>query len=196
MLGYDAPRWHALLNDFPAALLVVAVVFDLAAATGKRESLKWAAAWTLWAGVLGGWAAVVAGELAEDAIDHGEAIHDIMTQHERRALVTMSIFTVILVWKMYRRFALPTVELWATRVLGIVGVVGLCYVGAAGGKLVFEHGAGIPTKMMEAEIENREAGHHHEPGEEAEEHEHDHGAPADSAKTTHVDPPGTPPHKH
>jgi len=193
MLGYDAPRWHAILNHFPAALLVVAVVFDLAAATGKRESLKWAGAWTLWAGVLGGWVAVVAGELAKDAIDHGEAIHEIMTQHERQALVTMSIFTVVLLWKMYRRFALPGVEQWATRILGIVGVVGLCYVGAAGGKLVFEHAAGVPTKMLEAEIENREAGHHHEPG-EAEEHEH--GAPADSAKGAHVDPPGTPPHKH
>src|SRR6266850_5929160 len=117
MLGYDAPRWHAVLNDFPAALLVVAVLFDLAAAVGKRESLKWAGAWTLWAGVLGGWAAVVSGKLAEKSIDHGEAIHELMEQHERQALVTMGIFTVILAWKMYRRFALPRVEELATRVL-------------------------------------------------------------------------------
>ena len=52
MFGYDAARWHAVLNDFPAALLVVAVVFDFAAATTKRESLMWAAIWTLWAGVI------------------------------------------------------------------------------------------------------------------------------------------------
>ena len=32
MFGYDAPRWHAMLNDLPAALLTVAVLFDLAAA--------------------------------------------------------------------------------------------------------------------------------------------------------------------
>ena len=194
MFGYDAPRWHALLNDFPAALLVVAVFFDLAALVGKRESLKWAAIWTLWAGVLGGWAAVVAGELAEGAIDHGEAIHEIMEQHELRALVTMGIFTAVLVWKLYRRSALPPVEEWVTRVLSIIGVVGLCYVGAAGGRLAFEHAAGVPTKTLEAEIENREAGHHHEPG-EADEHEH--GTPADTAKgATHVDPPGAPPHRH
>jgi uncharacterized membrane protein len=192
MLGYDAPRWHAILNDFPAALLVASVLFDLAAATGKRESLKWAGIWTLWAGVLGGWAAVVAGELAKDSIDHGEAIHDLMTLHERQALVTMSIFTVILVWKMYRKFALPNVEQWVARVLGVFGVVGLCYVGAAGGKLMFEHAAGIPTKTIEAEMHNRAAGHEHMEGEE-----HEHGTPAaDSAKSGHVDPPGTPPHKH
>ena len=191
MLGYDAPRWHALLNDFPAALLVIAVLFDLAAAVGKRESLKWAAIWTLWAGVIGGWAAVVAGELAKGAIDHGEAIHDIMVQHERQALVTMGIFTAVLAWKLYRRSALPPVEEWVTRVLSVVGVVGLCYVGMAGGKLAFEHAAGVPTKTLQTEIENREAGHQHEAGEAD-----DHAAPADSAKAGHVDPPGTPPHRH
>jgi len=195
MLGYDAPRWHAILNHFPVALLLAAVVFDLGAAIWKRESLKWAGIWTLWAGVLGGWAAVVAGKLAEKAIDHGDAIHELMEQHERQALVTMGIFTVILVWKLYRRFALPSVEEWVTRALGILGVVGLCYVGSAGGKLVFEHAAGIPTKALQSEIQDRAAGHEHEPGEEDEEQEH--GAPADTAKApAHVDPPGTPPHKH
>ena len=29
MLGYDWPRLHAALNDLPAALLLVAVLFDL-----------------------------------------------------------------------------------------------------------------------------------------------------------------------
>jgi uncharacterized membrane protein len=186
MLGYDAPRWHALINDFPAALLVASVFFDLAAATGKRESLRWAGIWTLWAGVIGGWAAVVAGELAKDSIDHGEAIHELMMLHERQALMTMSIFTAILVWKMYRRFALPKVEELVTRVLGIVGVVGIFYTGAVGGKLMFEHAAGIPTKTLEAEVQNRKGGHPPMEGE----------ANADSAKGGHVDPPGTPPHKH
>jgi len=193
MLGYDAPRWHAVLNDFPAALLVVAVFFDLAANTGKRESLRWAGIWALWAGVIGGWAAVVAGELAKNAIDHGEAIHEIMIQHERQALVTMSIFTVVLVWKMYRRFALPVAEEWMMRVLSIVGVVGVIYTGAAGGKMTFEHAAGVPTKTLEAEVLNREAGHEHMEGEE----DHDHAVPGDTSKApAHVDPPGTPPHRH
>ena len=180
MLGYDAPRWHAVLNDLPAALLFVAVLFDLGAALWKRESLKWAGIWTLWAGVLGGWAAVVAGELAEESIDHGQAIHKLMELHQTLALVTMSVFTLILAWKMYRRFALPTGEELVTRVLSLVGLAGLVWVGILGGTMVFEHAAGVPTKTMEAEIENRGAGR---------------GATADSAKG-HVDPPGTPPHTH
>ena len=195
MLGYDAPRWHAVLNDLPAALLFVAVLFDLGAALWKRESLKWAGIWTLWAGVLGGWAAVVAGELAEESIDHGQAIHELMELHQTLALVTMSLFTVILAWKMYRRFALPAREELVTRVLSLVALAGLVWVGIVGGTMVFEHAAGVPTKTMEAEIQNRAGGHEHMEGEESGEHVHP--APTDTMKTpAHVDPPGTPPHSH
>lgn len=190
LAGYDAPRLHALLNDLPAALLVVAVLFDLAGWLLRRESLRWAGVWTLWAGVLGGWAAVVSGKLAEGALEHGEAIHDILEQHERQAFVTMGIFTVVLVWKMARRFSLPPAEEWVTRALSLLGVVGIFWVGAIGGKLMFEHAAGIPSAVMQAELENRGAGH---------EHEGTMAAPADTgeaAKQAHVDPPGAQPHTH
>lgn len=201
MFGYDAPRWHALLNDLPAALLIVAVLFDFAAAATKRESLSWAGIWTLWVGVIGGWTAVIAGELAERAIEHGEAIHEIMKKHENMALITMSLFTIVLLWKMVRRFQMPSQELAITRFLSVIGVVALAWTGVLGGRLVFEHAAGIHTTTLQAEIENREEGHEHEPGEE---HEHEHGTatdsvkPADSAKAapTHTHPPGTPPHQH
>src|SRR5213080_2694517 len=82
MFGYDWPRFHAAVNDLPAALLLVTVLFDLGAWLTKRESLKATALWTLWAGVIGGWVAVLAGEQAEDAIEHGEAIHELMETHE------------------------------------------------------------------------------------------------------------------
>lgn len=172
MFGYDWPRFHAAVNDLPAALLLVTVLFEFAAWLTRRESLRAAAVWTLWAGVIGGWIAVLAGLQAEDVIEHGEAIHELMEQHERQALVTMGIFTVVLVWKLYRRFNPPRVEELVLRGLSLVGLVGLLYTAAAGGKLVFEHAAGVPTRMMKAEIENRAEGHQHEEGEE---HEHQHG---------------------
>jgi uncharacterized membrane protein len=188
MLGYDAPRWHAVLNDFPAAVLVVAVLFDLAAAALKRESLAWAGIWTLWAGVIGGWAAVVAGELAE-SLDHGESIHELMERHEQMAIMTMALFTIVLIWKLVRRFQMPSQELALTRALSVVGLVGLVWTGILGGKLVFEHAAGIPTRTLQAEVQDRAAGHVHQEGEEHE--------AADTVKTApHVDPPGTPPHSH
>jgi uncharacterized membrane protein len=199
MFGYDAAHWHAVLNDLPAALLFVAVLFDVAAAVTKRESLLWAGIWTLWAGVIGGWAAVVAGRIASNTIEHGEAIHEIMEKHENMALMTMALFTVVLAWRLFRRFQMPAQELAFTRMLSIVGLLGLVWTGVLGGRLVFQHAAGIPSKVLQAEIEDREAGHEHQPGEE---HEHE---AVDSTKTDttkakatapHTHPPGTRPHLH
>lgn len=191
MAGYDAAHWHAVLNDLPAALLLVAVLFDVAAALTKRESLMWAGIWTLWAGVIGGWVAVVAGKLASGTIQHGEAIHEIMEKHENVALMTMALFTAVLAWRLIRRFQMPQQELAFTRMLSIVGLIGLVWTGVLGGKLMFQHAAGIPSEVLQAELENREAGHEHQPGEA-----HEPGAPADTAKATHTHPPGSPPHSH
>ena len=119
ILGYDWPRLHAALNDLPAALLTVGVLFDLAAWAFKRESLRWAAIWTLWAGVLGGWLAVIAGEQASDVIEHGDAIHELMEKHETLGLITMSLFTALLVWRLWRRFRTTAAEEWVLRVLAV-----------------------------------------------------------------------------
>ena len=196
MFGYDLPRLHAAVNDLPAALLLAAVLFDLMGWILKRDSLVWAGIWTLWAGVIGGWAAVILGELAEDAVEHGDAVHAIMATHEKLALITMSLFTVVLAWKLFRRFQLRPLEARLLTLLAAVGFVFLLWTGAEGGEMVFDHAAGISTAKLRAEIENREAGHHHGPG-EADDHDHDAADSAhDSAASTHVDPPGTPPHQH
>src|SRR5262249_60814693 len=93
MLGYSAARWHAMLNDLPAALLVVAVLFDFAAAWTKRESLMWAAIWTLWTGVLGGWIAVVAGEQPAKTKEHVEGGTENQGKREERATRTRRAVT-------------------------------------------------------------------------------------------------------
>jgi uncharacterized membrane protein len=194
IFGFDMPRLHAVLNDLPAALLSVAVLFDFAAWGWKRESLRWAALWTLWAGVIGGWLAVIAGLLAADVIEHGEAIHELMKLHRTLALITMSVFTVILGVKLVRRFALAPTEEAILRALSVVGFALLLWTGDVGGDMMFEHGAGIPAATMQTEIKDRAAGHHHHDGDA----DDDEAAPADTthADTAHTHAPGTAPHKH
>jgi len=164
MFGYDLPRLHAAVNDLPVALLIAAVLFDVIGWAMKRESLVWAGIWTLWAGVIGGWAAVIVGRLAEDKIDHGEAIHDLMKTHENLAIATMIVFTVVLAWKLWRRFQLRRGEDALLKLVSVVGIVLLVRTGIIGGTLMFDHAAGIPTAKLQAEVENREAGQRHETG--------------------------------
>ena len=117
---------------------------------------------------------------------------------------------MVALWRIVRETRMGGTERGAALVLSLAGLGVLLATAAYGGKLVFDHAAGIPTPVLEAEIHERAEGHHHGAGEEADEHEqdehvHDEAAPADSAGVAgsadsgapggHTHPPGTPPHK-
>jgi uncharacterized membrane protein len=214
MLGYDWPRLHAALNDLPAALLLVAVLFDLAAVVTGRPSLRTAGFWTLVVGAAGAALAVVSGLQAEEHIDHGEAVHRVMGTHEELGLITLGVFVVLALWRIVRERRMGGTERAVVLAASLGGVGALLATAVYGGKLVFDHAAGIPTKVLEAEMHERAEGHHHHGGEgEADEHGTDEDAGpakgADSATAVgpaaaatdsgqpagHTHAPGTPPHK-
>src|SRR6185437_15432177 len=145
MLGYDWPRLHAALNDLPAALLLVAVLFEVAGLATRRPSLRVAGYWTLIAGAVGGALAVISGLQAEEHIAHGEAVHRLMETHEELALITLGIFAVVAVWRIVREKRMGGTERGAALALALVGTATLVATAVYGGRLVFDHAAGVPT---------------------------------------------------
>jgi uncharacterized membrane protein len=191
MLGYDWPRLHAALNDLPTALLLAAVLFDLVAAATRRQSFRQAGFYTLILGAVGGAAAVLSGLQAEKTIDHGSAVHEIMETHELLGFVTLGIFGVLAVWRIFREQRMAAAERSLTLALGLGGAGVMLATAVFGGRLVFDHAAGIPTSVLQQEATQRTGGHEHAPGEG-----HGEPAPAADAPSDHVDPPGSPPHSH
>lgn len=206
MFGYDWPRLHAALNDLPTALLLTAAVFELLALATRREAFRQVSFWTLIIGALGGVAAVLSGLQAEDNIAHGDAVHRVMETHELLAFVTLGIFAVLAAWRLLRERRMGAGERALALAATLVGAGVLIATASYGGRLVFDHAAGIPTDVLTAETRSRAEGHHHAAGEEHGDEAHSHetapapGATADSAAASgadgHVDPPGTPPHSH
>ncbi len=204
LLGYDLVRVHAALNDLPAALLLTTVLFDVLTAVTRREAFRQTAFWTLMVGTVGALAAVGSGLLAEDAIEHGTAIHQLMERHETMGYIVAGTFVLLAGWRLFRETRMGRPERLAATGLALAGAVVLVLTSRLGGELVFAHAAGIPTATMQREIENRGGGHEHAPGEE-----HEHAAPAaagsaaDSAAAAtapapggHTHAPGTPAHDH
>ncbi|MGE0354081.1 MAG: DUF2231 domain-containing protein [Gemmatimonadales bacterium] len=214
-LGYDAVRLHAMLNDLPSALLAAFVIFEVLAILTNRESFRSASFWVLILGTIGAGVAVLSGLRAEDAIEHGQAIHEIMETHEKLAFVTLGIFGFLTLWHLLRSRAMAGGERIAALVLALAGAGFLVATGREGGEMVFDHAAGIPTAELEAEVRNRALGHEHEEGEE----HHDDGAPVQAMPDStaamtdsmvdgmpdstaaaptaggHTHAPGTPPHE-
>ena len=192
MLGYDWPRLHAALNDLPTALLLIAVLFDVAALLTRRENFRLVGFWVLVVGAVGGAAAVISGLQAEDHIQHGEAVHQVMETHEELALTTLGIFAVLALWRIVRERRMGSGERLASVILSLGGLGFMFATAIYGGKLVFEHAAGIPTAVLQGELRERSEGHHHEAGEVD---DHDHGNPDPPGAAPHTHPPGTPPHQ-
>jgi uncharacterized membrane protein len=214
MFGYDWPRVHAMFVAFPIAVLPIAVVFDLAGLTRKSEALRRTGLTLLLIGTIAAGGAVLAGLQAEDAIDHGNAIHHLMDEHQELAYFTLGTFAIVAVWRLFRERKMGGRERIATFVLSLVGLGFLIDTGHHGGKLVFEHAAGVSNATLRTELIDRGKGHMHGAGEahhhdDGDDHHdgagdpHDEAAPADShshadtgaAKAPHTHPPGTPAHQ-
>jgi uncharacterized membrane protein len=195
MFGYDWPRLHAALNDLPIGLLLAAVLFDLLAVITKRLWFRQVGVWTMLVGAIGGAVAVLSGLEAEEHISHGDAVHRVMETHEQLGLITLGVFGVLTLWRIVRERRMGARERGLSLVLSIVGVGFLFATGFYGGKLVFEHAAGIPTEVLQAELQERAEDHHHGAGPQDPAAAPDSSASAPAARD-HVDPPGTPPHSH
>ena len=201
MFGYDWPRLHAALNDLPAALLLAAALFELLALATRKESFRQVSFWTLIVGAIGGAAAVLSGLQAEETIAHGDAVHRVMKTHELLGFITLAIFGVLAVWRIWRERRMGTTERALALALSLGGAGVLIATANYGGRLVFDHAAGISTEVLTNEVTQRSEGHEHAPGQGHDDASaHPAAATGDSAtpsaSSDHVDPPGTPPHSH
>ena len=155
MFGFDAARLHAALNDLPPVLLAISVCFDLLGAFLKRESLKAAGFWTLVFGVAGSGVAIFSGLVAEDATPHGVEAHGIMETHETLAYIAVGLFAILAIWRLVRKGVWNEKEQPIALTAGVIGI-GLVVVTAMfGGKLVFDHGVGIPTPALQSALQDR-----------------------------------------
>lgn len=149
MPGQTWAQLHAFFNDLPIALLLASLVFEALGALLKRDALRAAAFWALVAGVLGALFAAAAGLLAEGRIDQSPRAHDLIERHETLAFVVMGIFAALLLWRIFRR-VLNKTEQTVYLTVHVLGVILLLVAGSLGGKLVFEHGLGIPTQRLDS----------------------------------------------
>ena len=134
---------HPMIVHFPIALLITSVLFDAASHIFKREALRDGALWLLVLGLIGGIAAAIAGDWAEEAAEKAGIAESLIETHESLAFVTLGIFGVLFLWRIFMRNQFSGQLLAIYLLVATIGVGTLSATGYYGGDLVYEHGAGV-----------------------------------------------------
>jgi uncharacterized membrane protein len=140
------PNIHPLVVHFPIALLVVAVLFDLARLWFREQSWLQNAVIALYTtGTIGLIAAFWSGRDAVETVSVIGGAVSVVTSHEDWALYTLiffGIFTAIRLWTWWKElekgWVLPALILPA-----LIGTAILWRTGELGAKLVYKHGVAV-----------------------------------------------------
>ena len=133
---------HPMLVHFPIALLFTSVLFDAGGAWFKRDSFRDGALWLLILGLLGGVAAAIAGDWAEEAAEKAGVAESMIETHETLAFVTLGFFGVLLLGRLVIRNQFTRKTLFPYFLIATIGLGTLSATGHYGGDLVYEQRAG------------------------------------------------------
>lgn len=157
ILGLTIPQWHAALNDFPVALLVLSVAFDLLASGPRREALHTAGYWTLVLAAATGLLAGVSGLVAEEGVEQTAAAHRLVETHEVIGIGLVVVLIALAAWRIWRRNGFSAPEQQSYIVAALVAALVILWTSHIGGNLVFRHAVGIPSETLRQELDTRTA---------------------------------------
>ncbi len=140
--------WHPGLVHYPIALTVLAAVFQLIAILTKRDSLGLSALLCLCGAGISGILVALTGTIQEELVAELPGIHSALEQHETLGNLTAWLLagsSLVAVYLFLKGRLRPKPFL-----LGLLLASSLVVLmGHYGGRLVYEHGAGVTAPIMD-----------------------------------------------
>lgn len=144
---------HPFVVHFPPALLTAAAVLYAAGFLLRRPAVEVVGFCFHAAGLALCILAIFTGDYESDRIGTDAAIRDLMERHENAVMIATYGFGMLGIWAFLRQKS----TLWWEKLSFLVaftGLVALMLVGAhIGGKMVYEHGAGIAPMQEQFQLE-------------------------------------------
>src|SRR5665647_509393 len=148
-------QFHPKIIHFPIAFLLVYLLLELLGAVFKKDFFSKAAHLFLLFGVLGALAAVLTGNLAENAFEGwNKTTSAILETHSTYANITLWYFTALLVIRTFLvlRKNFSNLFKYIFCILALVGSYFIYQTGEHGGEMVFRHGVGTQYHIRTDEM--------------------------------------------
>ncbi len=146
---------HPMLVHFPIALLIIGFLSDLTGLLLKRQFLNSVGFYLLVLGTLSLVAAYISGNAAGDGLAEEGPLKRALDAHEGAAELTLWIMVCAAIFRLGMQLAKKTAAKWRWIAVGLffVGVLSVARTGYYGGRLVFNHAAGVQFTAEEASSE-------------------------------------------
>jgi len=145
----DATHLHPMIVHFPIALLITGLVTDIAGLFIKRRFFTDAGFYLLLLGAFGMIAALLSGNMAGDGIAEQGMLKQAVEKHEEAAGlavwfvgITATVRLLLVLIKKYSGFFRTGIL-----ILYFVSVLAVARTGYYGGKLVYQHAAGVQFNL-------------------------------------------------
>ena len=143
---------HPAFVHFPIVLVAVSLLFDALARHPRARALEAAGGVLMGLAALGGIAATLTGQLAEEEAVVPRAARALLERHEELGelllwvLIAVALVRLALAW----RGAFKGLLAWAYLAIAVAAFALVSYQGALGGELVYRHGVGTAPVQREA----------------------------------------------
>ncbi len=142
---------HPQLVHFPIAFLLLSFTFDLVGAVRNSDRWNQFGGFILLLAIISAFAALQSGESSEEMLKPmSDSLHEAVEEHENLASTTFFFILVLGIirgWlQLKERF--NSWPRWVYVILIGAGVFMILRVGNLGGKLVYQHGAGVNKNVL------------------------------------------------
>jgi uncharacterized membrane protein len=143
---------HPALVHFPIALSLVALLFDFVSRHPRLRAVEPAGGAVMGLAALGGIAATLSGQLAEEEAVVPRTARALVERHEELGeiamwlLLAVALVRLALAW----RGAFKGLAAWTYLAIALAAATLVSYQGMLGGELVFRHGIGTAPVQRQA----------------------------------------------
>jgi uncharacterized membrane protein len=169
---------HPILVHFPIALITGFFLLDCLGVLFKKSPWRDVATGMLYLGALTAGFTVAAGLQAAESVAHGDAVHEIMENHEHIGIAILVLSVLLSLWRFVGRLSTgenpkgPVNGLFMT--FSAILVVLVMFAADLGGLMVYQHGVAVKMNALDpVQSESHEHGHPHAV-ESGHSHQHSH----------------------